>query len=150
MGVLVDFLNYVIDYALIPGGWTLFFAAIVWMLYFLRKQKNNKAYVDSIKWVFLEVKIDEINEKSPLAMEQVFVALHAIHTNFTWGEIFAGRSVLWLSCEIVSLGGKVSYIFKIPERYRSEEHTSELQSPDHLVCRLLLEKKKKRKRHISH
>src|SRR5258708_15950915 len=27
-------------------------------------------------------------------------------------------------------------------RIRSEEHTSELQSPDHLVCRLLLEKKK--------
>src|SRR6476660_10354923 len=26
---------------------------------------------------------------------------------------------------------------------RSEEHTSELRSPDHLVCRLLLEKKKK-------
>src|SRR5258708_28223662 len=32
-------------------------------------------------------------------------------------------------------------------RKRSEEHTSELQSPDHLVCRLLLEKKKK---HITH
>src|SRR5438552_933813 len=30
---------------------------------------------------------------------------------------------------------------------RSEEHTSELQSPDHLVCRLLLEKKNK---HIQH
>src|SRR5438552_5786072 len=29
-----------------------------------------------------------------------------------------------------------------PPRMRSEEHTSELQSPDHLVCRLLLEKKK--------
>src|SRR5947208_6302855 len=27
------------------------------------------------------------------------------------------------------------------EPNRSEEHTSELQSPDHLVCRLLLEKK---------
>src|SRR5438552_7692280 len=27
------------------------------------------------------------------------------------------------------------------EKSRSEEHTSELQSPDHLVCRLLLEKK---------
>src|SRR5258708_18554059 len=27
------------------------------------------------------------------------------------------------------------------QRPRSEEHTSELQSPDHLVCRLLLEKK---------
>src|SRR5438552_6219785 len=30
----------------------------------------------------------------------------------------------------------------LPGRQRSEEHTSELQSPDHLVCRLLLEKKK--------
>src|SRR5258708_18100854 len=30
-----------------------------------------------------------------------------------------------------------------PAVRRSEEHTSELQSPDHLVCRLLLEKKKK-------
>src|SRR5258708_39785107 len=29
-----------------------------------------------------------------------------------------------------------------PRPCRSEEHTSELQSPDHLVCRLLLEKKK--------
>src|SRR5258708_19299639 len=33
---------------------------------------------------------------------------------------------------------------------RSEEHTSELQSPDHLVCRLLLEKKKKQLQHRSH
>src|SRR5947208_6338891 len=31
------------------------------------------------------------------------------------------------------------------KKARSEEHTSELQSPDHLVCRLLLEKKKDRK-----
>src|SRR5258708_4339640 len=30
---------------------------------------------------------------------------------------------------------------------RSEEHTSELQSPDHLVCRLLLEKKKNKPSH---
>src|SRR5438552_18604217 len=30
------------------------------------------------------------------------------------------------------------------ELERSEEHTFELQSPDHLVCRLLLEKKKKK------
>src|SRR5437764_10324914 len=32
---------------------------------------------------------------------------------------------------------------------RSEEHTSELQSPMYLVCRLLLEKKKKEKKNIS-
>src|SRR3712207_8560839 len=31
----------------------------------------------------------------------------------------------------------------VPQRVRSEEHTSELQSRQYLVCRLLLEKKKK-------
>src|SRR5438552_10696751 len=33
--------------------------------------------------------------------------------------------------------------------WRSEEHTSELQSPDHLVCRLLLEKKNPRRKALS-
>src|SRR5258708_21873201 len=33
--------------------------------------------------------------------------------------------------------------------HRSEEHTSELQSPDHLVCRLLLEKKKSSASQVS-
>src|SRR5438876_8704424 len=37
-----------------------------------------------------------------------------------------------------------------PELVRSEEHTSELQSPVHLVCRLLLEKKKKKKQQHLH
>src|SRR3990170_7106116 len=36
-----------------------------------------------------------------------------------------------------------SWQIQFSTKRRSEEHTSELQSPDHLVCRLLLEKKKK-------
>src|SRR5258708_31866664 len=43
-------------------------------------------------------------------------------------------NMIWLIADVVSPR-------LIPGR--SEEHTSELQSPDHLVCRLLLEKKKK-------
>src|SRR5258708_11978221 len=39
--------------------------------------------------------------------------------------------------------------FRIASGTRSEEHTSELQSPDHLVCRLLLEKKRKHNHHHS-
>src|SRR5690625_5466239 len=35
-----------------------------------------------------------------------------------------------------------------PSRPRSEEHTSELQSRGHLVCRLLLEKKKKQQHEV--
>src|SRR5258708_31879795 len=56
------------------------------------------------------------------------------------------NATLEQALEIVSLESKAFWkpvteniIFVI----RSEEHTSELQSPDHLVCRLLLEKKKK-------
>src|SRR2546422_7581168 len=42
--------------------------------------------------------------------------------------------------------GKIDLVTddEIVEAYRSEEHTSELQSRLHLVCRLLLEKKKKK------
>src|SRR2546426_8726563 len=51
-------------------------------------------------------------------------------------------------CELAALGaGELSVGRDRPDRfyrrgYRSEEHTSELQSPCNLVCRLLLEKKK--------
>src|SRR3712207_7207224 len=39
--------------------------------------------------------------------------------------------------------GKLQRALSDPGLYRSEEHTSELQSRQYLVCRLLLEKKKK-------
>src|SRR2546429_6106931 len=52
----------------------------------------------------------------------------------TWFAIF---SVIWFS---MAAGMAMSQDWK-----RSEEHTSELQSRLHLVCRLLLEKKKKTK-----
>src|SRR5688572_32166055 len=38
---------------------------------------------------------------------------------------------------------------RVVDRRRSEEHTSELQSQSNLVCRLLLEKKKKKRKEIS-
>src|SRR5207253_9581141 len=43
-----------------------------------------------------------------------------------------------------------AWVFYSLARYRSEEHTSELQSRGHLVCRLLLEKKKDTKHHRAH
>src|SRR5258708_20862808 len=60
-----------------------------------------------------------------------------------------------LSVAILLAGGGAFYFLPVaalphvdfPTIYvRSEEHTSELQSPDHLVCRLLLEKKNEIKR----
>src|SRR5690348_18257254 len=45
---------------------------------------------------------------------------------------------------VIVLGFPFSMASAMMSYWRSEEHTSELQSPVHLVCRLLLEKKKKK------
>src|SRR3712207_8267554 len=44
---------------------------------------------------------------------------------------------------------EVGEIQRLSDEWRSEEHTSELQSRQYLVCRLLLEKKKKKTRPVS-
>src|SRR2546429_3456456 len=49
---------------------------------------------------------------------------------------------------LIGAGGRGLDIFKHALRARSEEHTSELQSRLHLVCRLLLEKKKNSDLHL--
>src|SRR2546429_5261667 len=77
-------------------------------------------------------------------------------TLFPYTTLFRSAVVLGLTTGIVSavrqysifdhamtLGAMVA--LSIPTFWRSEEHTSELQSRLHLVCRLLLEKKKRRR-----
>src|SRR5689334_24090685 len=51
------------------------------------------------------------------------------------------RGARWIACSRGALGR--AHDRRHRARERSEEHTSELQSQFHLVCRLLLEKKKK-------
>src|SRR5258708_16097811 len=50
---------------------------------------------------------------------------------------FVTNTTTYINCEVFVRTAQTGATF-----VRSEEHTSELQSPDHLVCRLLLEKKK--------
>src|SRR5690348_17947203 len=61
----------------------------------------------------------------------------ASHTA-AWCETMA--KLTWVRCHMLLCAGECN-----SGPVRSEEHTSELQSPVHLVCRLLLEKKKKSK-----
>src|SRR5258708_29738112 len=79
-------------------------------------------------------------------------------TLFPYTTLFRSRSIVhaeadaWVAPEVARLdrgvpGGEDQVVAVQVEPHRcgstrSEEHTSELQSPDHLVCRLLLEKKK--------
>src|SRR5690625_6914280 len=59
------------------------------------------------------------------------------------GSALAEGTGVWVS------GGVLAVASSLCEA-RSEEHTSELQSRGHLVCRLLLEKKKKTTKHMHH
>src|SRR5258708_23251146 len=77
--------------------------------------------------------------------EECFISPDAAATEGTFRcsrpRSFGGRMIEGLSGEF--RGGRLVRL------KRSEEHTSELQSPDHLVCRLLLEKKKNNHRPTS-
>src|SRR2546426_5051090 len=84
-------------------------------------------------------------------------------TLFPYTTLF--RSTLGVHVQLWPVPVEVEHQIRFPEdeahasydpeyanRFRSEEHTSELQSPCNLVCRLLLEKKKKKKKnkHITY
>ena len=60
----------------------------------------------------------------------------------TSGPVFSYQKVMQVGDELVEVAAFAEGQANIYQ-VRSEEHTSELQSPDHLVCRLLLEKKNK-------
>src|SRR5258708_29380753 len=58
---------------------------------------------------------------------------------------FAAQRLAGTGCDGKGLAGAVDLVERGSaglDKIRSEEHTSELQSPGHLVCRLLLEQKK--------
>src|SRR5207244_12855991 len=64
-----------------------------------------------------------------------FVAFSSASRLYGYGDLFGLQRLEVDDSGVQSLG----FLQNVAER--SEEHTSELQSPDHLVCRLLLEKK---------
>src|SRR5690554_2417894 len=69
------------------------------------------------------------------------------------GLFDVGAKYRFIDTELLNFGaGLNAGIMKFQNEeefeYRSEEHTSELQSRPHLVCRLLLEKKKKKKKNV--
>src|SRR2546426_1605293 len=63
-------------------------------------------------------------------------------TLFPYTTLFRSRHLLALPLQGAAPGADL--LGEVLRGVRSEEHTSELQSPCNLVCRLLLEKKKKR------
>src|SRR2546426_8387683 len=72
-------------------------------------------------------------------------ALAAVGVNVRLRRQLAPATTVAPFVQVVPAAMAKSPGFKPARAMRSEEHTSELQSPCNLVCRLLLEKKKKTK-----
>src|SRR5437867_6392958 len=73
-------------------------------------------------------------ERNPVALRPELRARIALHARF-------GPRAAVHPLDYGQLGSGQRVVARRPERIRSEEHTSELQSPYDVVCRLLLEKK---------
>src|SRR5205809_2079181 len=69
-------------------------------------------------------------------------------TLFPYTTLFRSRPV-WRNYQVARVSDVLREDRRGEHRTRSEEHTSELQSRLHLVCRLLLEKKKKNEQTIT-
>src|SRR5258708_24970076 len=81
----------------------------------------------------------KIRDRAELLLDNVFRPLTVPAT----GGFFSAILVFVLVLQLIAPGITVRAVPNdVPLNIRSEEHTSELQSPDHLVCRLLLEKKR--------
>src|SRR5690625_5305852 len=86
-----------------------------------------------IVFIFLYSLISQLSTTNPIAIAQ--------HS-----EDAASKALTTIMKEMEIEDGPYYEIMTLdPDKARSEEHTSELQSRGHLVCRLLLEKKKNRK-----
>src|SRR2546426_2031378 len=81
--------------------------------------------------LFRSVLVDEVVGKDPVTFDELGDHVPA--------EVVSGTGVFGILHEHVNQ--------EIVVEARSEEHTSELQSPCNLVCRLLLEKKKNKQRY---
>lgn len=98
------------------GGWIAFVGVIVYILFKLYYFEIIGQFLASQKWVYLSIKVPRENLTSTLAVEQIFIQLHALFSSLTFTNKYVeGKIMLWYSLEIVSLGGKVSFIIRAPK-----------------------------------
>src|SRR5437764_15456846 len=85
----------------------------------------------------------EQNVTHILSISFLTIRAYPTSTLFPYTTLFRSEDVERLLPADLLHDPRVGRVRALEQRLRSEEHTSELQSPMYLVCRLLLEKKKK-------
>ncbi len=101
-------------------GWVVFMIGMVYMLWRLYKTEIIMQHWKAQKWVFLQIKVPKNNQGSLVGIDNLFSQLHSLHVAKTFFEKYVEGQLfqLWYSFELVSMGGKVSFIIRSPERMR--------------------------------
>ena len=98
-------------------GWVLFVIGFIVMFKHEYVEEIQGQFVRSTEWVFLQILVPKENKASTLAVENIFAQMHALHRSLTFQEKYMeGKFQLWYTLEIVSLGGKVSFILRVPKK----------------------------------
>jgi hypothetical protein len=106
-------------FLMVKGGWVVLAAGLVYMFGWLYMDRIQMAWYHKLEWVFLKITVPKENDKSPLAFEQIFGHVHAMHATFTPAEKYLeGQFQIWFTWEIVSIGGTISNYVKILKKYR--------------------------------
>src|SRR5256885_16822845 len=87
------------------------------------------------------IKAGELVYRGRLEPESLGLAMRTLLESNGWRHVNTTTSAKDGTRQVYEKGGNALQV-RVYEGLRSEEHTSELQSPCNLVCRLLLEKKK--------
>lgn len=93
--------------ALFSIGWE------IWIFYI------QLHFVSNISWILLEVKVPHNVFKSPQAMELVFNTLHNASEGNRLEKYWKGFVKGWFSFEIMSLGGKISFLVRTPKAMKN-------------------------------
>jgi hypothetical protein len=101
------------------GGWVVFVLLGIYILFKIYLNEIQGNYAQSIEWTLLEIKPSKENLASFYNAEQIFIQLHQLFDSWTPQEKYLeGRLVFWMSFEIVSLGGKISFIVRVPTKQK--------------------------------
>src|SRR5438876_6606873 len=97
------------------------------------RDQYAQLFHDGRNVVLIGISVDPVDTLAAWSHDDEFPFLFASDTGGVIGKTYGAHNPKY--------GMDVRNLFVVGPVFRSEEHTSELQSPVHLVCRLLLEKK---------
>ena len=86
----------------------------IWLFY------KSWQYYLSRDFILLEIRLPQIVERTPKAMEQVFAGLHGMWDEIKFPDRYL-RGVMpdWVSCELVSLNGESHFIIRVPAKFKN-------------------------------